>query len=259
MLFSIEESDTNFYSLNVEAGDIVGATVSGSAGRIVLIDPEGVEVIGSSQDATFIAPEQTELPGGGNAVLAHVADTPGRYAVGIETGFGEYDALFRLRRPPLESEPDAATQTLFLDFDGEELNTGIFGGPGVRTLSPLSAFLPGWSLGPEDEDAVIDAIVASVAESLSEDLRVKGRNSDRDATGRPGDFDVEILNSRDHPDPFGQDNVSRAIVGGTIGESGIPTIGIAQTIDVGNFDQTESALTLLDLLSAPADDPNSLN
>jgi hypothetical protein len=49
------------------------------------------------------------------------------------------------------------------------------------------------------------------------------------------------------------------IVGGTIEELGIGTIGIAQTIDVGNFDQTESAVTLLDLLSAPGDNPNSLN
>jgi hypothetical protein len=86
-LFSIEESDVDFYSFDVEPGDVVGATVSGSAGRILLIDPEGKEVIGSSQDATFIAPEETELPG------------------------GDDDALFRLRRPPLEREPDAATAT----------------------------------------------------------------------------------------------------------------------------------------------------
>ncbi len=63
---------------------------------------------------------------------------------------------------------------------------------------------------------------------------------------------VTILNSADHPDPLRPDNVSRLIVGGTIAESGIPTIGIAQSIDPGNFGHEESALILLDILSAPA-------
>lgn len=64
---------------------------------------------------------------------------------------------------------------------------------------------------------------------------------------------------RDHPDPFGQPNVSRVIVGGTIAESGIPTIGIAETIDPGNFGHEESALVLLDTLSSPAGPPSSPN
>ena len=46
---------------------------------------------------------------------------------------------------------------------------------------------------------------------------------------------VNLLNSRDDPDPFGQPNVSRVVVGGTIDQSGIPTIGISQSIDPGNF------------------------
>ena len=51
---------------------------------------------------------------------------------------------------------------------------------------------------------------------------------------------------------FGQRNVSRVIVGGTITESGIPTIGIAQSIDPGNFGTEETALVLLDVLSDPS-------
>ncbi len=106
---------------------------------------------------------------------------------------------------------------------------------------------------------MIDAIVAEVEESLSEDMRVLGLNGDFDKTGIPGEFDVEILNSRDHPDPFGDPNVSRVIVGGTIAELGINTLGIAQSIDPGNFATGETAVVLLDLLSAPAGNPNSLN
>ena len=48
------------------------------------------------------------------------------------------------------------------------------------------------------------------------------------------------------------------IVGGSQAELGIGTIGIAQSIDVGNFDLTETAVVLLDLLSSAASNPNSL-
>ena len=76
--------------------------------------------------------------------------------------------------------------------------------------------------------------------------------ADMIASGLNPDFRVRIRNSRDHRDPLGQPNVSRIIVGGTIAESGIPTIGIAQSIDPGNFATEESALVLLDILSDPA-------
>ncbi|ROT33606.1 hypothetical protein [Micromonospora sp. HM5-17] len=89
---------------------------------------------------------------------------------------------------------------------------------------------------------MIDAIVATVEENLRQDMIASGLNRR---------FNLRILNSRDHADPFGQANVSRVIIGGTIDESGIPTIGIAQSIDPGNFETEESALVLLDLLSEP--------
>lgn len=250
VVFGLDAGDRDGYSFELDAGDVFSATVDDDAARIQLLDPEGQEVIGSAQDFTGIHPENTELVGGGNAALGHVAATSGRYVLFVTQGEGDYEARLRVRRPPLETAEPGATQALFVDFDGEELNTGIFGGRGVTTLSPLSAFLGGWGIPASDEDAVIDAILASIEESLSADLRVKGNNGDFDATGEPGDYDVEILNSRDDPDPFGQDNVSRVIVGGTIEESGVPTIGIAQSIDIGNFDAEETALVLLDLMSS---------
>ena len=69
-----------------------------------------------------------------------------------------------------------------------------------------------------------------------------------------------MINSKDNRDIFGQTNVSRVIVGGTIEQSGIPTIGIAQYIDPGNYGHEDSALVLLDVLSDPhAYDDASLN
>jgi hypothetical protein len=49
------------------------------------------------------------------------------------------------------------------------------------------------------------------------------------------------------------------IVGGTIDQSGVFTIGVSQSIDPGNFEQQESALVLLDSLSDPAGPDFSVN
>jgi hypothetical protein len=74
-----------------------------------------------------------------------------------------------------------------------------------------------------------------------------------------GNFGVKLLNSRDHADPWGQKNVSRLVIGGTIAESGVPTVAIAQSIDPGNFGHEETAMVQLDLLSQPAGPSVSLN
>jgi hypothetical protein len=113
----------------------------------------------------------------------------------------------------------------------------------VRTLSPLSAFLGRWGLSSAQYDDLVTAIVEETQENLEADMVDSGLNDD---------FQLRILNSRDDADPWGQPNVSRVIVGGTIEQSGIPTIGIAQSIDPGNYETEESALVLLDVLSDPA-------
>ncbi len=239
----VDASDVDYFSVDLRPGDVVGASVTGAATRLALFEPDGTEVIGSTQDASFIYPADSPLPGGGNAVLAHVADRNGRYALRISDGAGNYDTTLEVYRPGLQRQSGPVVQTLFVDFDGARVNTAIFGGPGVRTLSPLRGFLGGWGLGADDENAVIDATMRRVRENVRADLAARGGNPN---------FGVRILNSRDHADPFGQPNVSRLIVGGTIDESGINTIGIAQSIDPGNYETEETALILLDILSGPA-------
>src|SRR5690606_25522813 len=155
-------------------------------------------------------------------------------------------------RPPLEFAPVNARQILFLDFDGARLNTDILAptNRGPVELSPLRDFLRDWDLvGWENQ--IIDSVIETVTENFILDMRERGLN--------PA-FDLEIRNSRDHADPYGQPYVSRVIVGGTIGESGLPAvIGIAQSVEVGNFNTEETAVVLLDLLSGSRFDPNSLN
>ncbi|HET6533474.1 MAG TPA: PPC domain-containing protein [Actinoplanes sp.] len=244
------EDDRDFFAVKLRAGDVLGATVKGAASYITVYDTVPREVHGSDQDATFIYPPNSPLPGGGNATTDYVATQAGWHYVGVADGTGAYDITIEAYRPPLQG--NRPVQTLFLDFDGARVNTAIggWGGPGVVTLSPLAAFLARWGITRAQEDQLIDGIVASVTESLKQDLIGSGLNPR---------FRLQIRNSKDHADPWGQPNVSRIIVGGTIEESGISTIGIAQSIDPGNFQTDETALVLLDVMSAPAGPATSLN
>ncbi len=235
--------DKDFYSVKLKKGDVLGGSVTGSAGRLVVHRTDGSQSIGSQQDASSLYPVTSPLPGGGNAVFAYVAEEAGWYAVSVEGGVGNYDATVEAYRPG--TEVDTKQQTIFLDFDGARVNTSIFGDPtlGVRQLSPFSAFIARWGLPRSAENELINKITATVTENLKQDLVAKGLNPN---------VAIKVLNSRDNADPFGQANVSRIIVGGTIAESGINTIGIAQTIDPGNFGHEETALALMDVLSDPA-------
>jgi Ca2+-binding RTX toxin-like protein len=268
LTIEVRPNDVDFYSLDLEAGDIVGVNLGGfGAQRTALINPAlnnpvaGTVLISSEIDGSANSPDESSLPGGADASFAYVINTPGRHVLSVSRGVGPYQAELRVFRPILEQQPAFTRQVLFLDFDGATLDTSIFerSGRPNSTLSPLSAFLPRWGLGAADEDAVIDAIIATVAENFAQDVSGvlgRGLNGDFLITGQAGDFQIEILNSRDHADPFGfYPNVSRVIVGGTIEEAFGPEgeflIGVAETIDVGNFDMSETALALLDALSEP--------
>jgi hypothetical protein len=243
---TVGNADVDVYGVYLRKGDILGASMDGAATWVNVLDKNGRNVHGSDQDASFIYSVNTPLPGGGRAVTDHVAEADGWHYVSVNQGSGDYTITVEAYRPVLQGK---RKQTLFLDFDGARLNTAIFGGAGVRTLSPMRDFLPAWGLTAADENRVIDEVVKAVTENIKRDLSQINAN-----------FEIDIKNSRDHADTFGtKPDVSRVIVGGTIAESGVNTIGIAQSIDVGNFDANESALVLLDVLSEPAGDDPSLN
>lgn len=257
--------DVDCFSFPVLAGDVLGASLRDGARKVSLRRESGELLVASDgRDLSALLPEASPLPGGGNAVISYLADETGTYSVCAERPVDFDNSAYSLEivasRPALDRESQSVRQILFLDFDGATVSPSIFGGaPGSVELSPFVSFLPDWGQTAAEEDDLIDRIVAAVEENLSEDLRVLGSNGDFDTSGLVGTFDVEIRNSRDHPDPFGQPFVSRVILGGTLEELGILTIGIAENIDVGNFDTASSAVVLLDLLSAPPDNPNSLN
>jgi len=242
--------DLDFYAVDLAAGDVLGGSVTGVGTQLLVRDPSGKIVFGSDQDASFIYAPNSPLPGGGNAVISQVAATTGRYSVEVRGLAGLYDITLEAYRPGPEATDQGTTQTLFLDFDGARINTAIFGGPGVRTLSPLAGFLGRWGLSAADESKVIDQVIAAVKENIITDLKARGTDPR---------FGLTILNSRDNPEAFGKPNVHRIVVGGTIAESGIDTIGIAQFIDPGNYATEDSAIVLLDVLSDPAGGSASLN
>lgn len=198
-----------------------------------------------------------------DSALTWVVPETGDYLIRV-TSFassrnGDYELKIVPRRPSFEHQAVGATQIIFLDFDGvSDFNSVAPFGMGwyVTELTGLRYFLPGWGLTYEDESEVIDAILAVVHEKF-DDLRAASLNGDRDVDFVDGHFDYEIRNSRDHVDPWGQPNVSRVIVGGSMFELGIPTLGIAESIDPGNFDREETAVVLLDFLSDP--DPTNLD
>ncbi|MDH5236951.1 MAG: hypothetical protein OEW85_04960, partial [Acidimicrobiia bacterium] len=246
--------DVDTYLVDLEAGDALSVAVAGTPANVDLIGPDGELAMGSSQTAAFIYPDESPLGHQGHIGLDHVAARSGRHAIQVSGGSGgRYQVELRAASSGLSDRDDTATQELFLDFDGAVVDTTVFGGVTPQAyLSPLRGFLFRWGLRPAAENAVIDRVIEVVEENLSHDLKALAANGDRDITGRGGEHDVIITNSRDHADPGNRADVTRLVIGGSIPESGIFTVGIAQSIDPGNFDTSEVALVLLDFLGLPA-------
>lgn len=259
-----DPGDRDCFRLAVRAGDVLGATVVGASGiAVVTLDGE-LLVATSGGDLSAIYPPSSTLPGGGGGTVARTVDADGEVAVCVSAplfyAVGDYRLELRLDRSPLDREPAPRRQVVYVDLDGAVVDASAFGGPPRDApLSPLAAFLAGWGLPASDEDALVDGILQVVRNVLDHDVRQRGGNGDAASSGLPAEFDVEIRSSRDHPDPGDDLSVARVVVGGTIEQLGIPTVGIAEHIDPGNLDTAGTAVVLLDLLSAPAPHPTSLN
>ena len=238
----------DFYTFDLRAGDVFSAAVINAGFPMTLYDSTGRELATVQGAANTANPPNVGLPQGSTSVT-WVADHDGTYFFSVSSVSAVplgYSLQLRAERTVLESETTETRQIVFLDFDGAVANTGVVGIPGVSSFEPLSFFLPFWGLTPADENAVINAIVNTVEENF-DDLRTEMLNGDWPSSFIPGEYDIEIRNSRDHEDVWGLPNVSRMIIGGTTADiGGLPIFGIAQSIDVGNFDTAETGFTLLD-------------
>jgi hypothetical protein len=248
--------ENDYYRVNLEKGDVLGVSIVATGSypydldpQVTIFDPYN-NIMVVNDDAFILYPLASPMPVIGaetDSAATIVAPYTGSYRILVQpfTGYqqwseGPYTMLLRLRRSPLESQ-EGRKQILFLDFDGATVSpVGLFGfGNSVATLSPFSVFLPRWGLTIASQSACIDAVIEEVE-----------RNFEPLKAINPA-FDIEIRNSRDHADPIGEPNVTRIILGGTVTQLGIDTIGIASSIDPGNFDTSETAVILLDFLSDP--------
>ena len=249
MSVALRQVDLDNYAVRLRPGDVVGGVSEGTAGGLTVLRPDGSEAVGSAGlDASSLYPPNSPLPGGGNTTLAYVAEEVGWYVLSVDATVGSYSIRLEGYRPGAETDTNQR-QTAFIDFEGGRVNTGIWGGPGVRELSPFSAFLAKWGIPANRENAMARKITDEVRENIRNEVRAGSLNPD---------LQVRVVSSKTNPNAGGKVNTNRVIVGGTIAESGIGTIGIAQFIDPGNYGHEDSALVLLDVLSNPTG-PASLN
>lgn len=242
-----DSRQTDTYQVPMRAGEVFGATVLGAGLRLEVYDPAGELVAGSATDRSASYPASSTLPAGGNATVDHVAAATGTYVLAVRRGTGTYQVRLEIRQPP-----SVGAQRIVLEFGGASVDTTTFGvqSPGgqPRRVSPLRDFLPRWGLRESDEPALIRRITDTVAENL------------RGGAGT-GVGSVQVTASKlgQPAENFGRPNVSRVVIGGTRAETGLDTVGLAESVDPGNLAREETAVVLLDSLSGPAGYPDSLN
>ena len=251
------QPDTDSYSVDLEAGDVLAvASPSAALWDVSIVDPNGVVRMHSRDDLSGLYAEEGPLaspaelgPVENGRTAAIVAPVGGTYTIAAR-GQGPYSMFVQASKPGHARPGGARTQRIFVDFDGHTVNAQeeYDHGNAVATLSPMSAVLTRWGLSATDEDAVIDGIMELLQRTMQDDLR--------QVPGMSG-LSIELLNSRDHADPG--DSMNRLVIGGTVDELGIQTLGIASTVDIGNYRSNDVAVILLDLLSESPDNPNSLN
>ncbi|MGL5859187.1 MAG: hypothetical protein ACRC35_12440 [Angustibacter sp.] len=248
-----QRADRDAYAVQLRAGDVLGATTKDddvtTPELIIVRGPDGQVVNSSAGDASGVYPADSPLPGtaGRGPVTDHVARTSGTYYVERMGGSGRYSMSVEAYR--YGGAAQRQTQTIFLDTDGARVNGQMYVPWGsVADLTPLSAFLGKWGLTAAQEPALIEAIKRNLQENLDRDLRESGLSDT---------VSVKVVTSLDGPDPWGKPGVTRLVLGGTIDETNLPTIGVAESIDPGNFDREETGVVLMDVLSATGADADA--
>lgn len=253
--------DEDWFVADLPAGAVVDArlSVGVNAGPniplVSMYNSSNFELIASTAVPTSM-PATSPLTGSASSpvnpsdvALHYIIPEAGRYHFRVSDVQGSYTLQLRQYRAPLEEGNFDDRQILYLDFDGATISRpGLFpflGLPGSARMSPTSSFMAAYGIQDQDYEAYVDEVVARV-QAKFDTLGVNTNNPN---------YGIEIRNSSDHPDPWGGENVSRMVIGGTwqelVGDpaaasSGI--LGIAQSVDSGNFDTEETAIVMHDVL-----------
>lgn len=253
------EGDVDFFSFYLDKGDVLGAAVRNTGAPDIQIfnASESLEK-GASGFGSFAVP-QSPLPIDGSSVVDYVVEKSGIYAIALGTSFGDYELELGVYRSEFERNK-RRIQLIWLDYNGGPVSKEPwFGFPLVTDHTPFRDFLPAWDLSNHDRDVrrITRKITREARDNLKRELQKSRENRNfgvvvlgNDGTGRwnwiedhveAGSFTIFGITYE----------ISVVEVSGTIDESFISTIGIASTIDPGNYAVNDAALVLLDVLSAP--------
>lgn len=236
--------DIDNFSVALPANTLAAADAFGSANTVGMFTPGGDTLRVGQVSGEFLSfPAHTaneplaDLDA--NALITQFSNAAGRYVFQVAGAPGDYTLRIRvIDRTGAERRP-GTRQRVFLDFDGHTMTpSNVFDGANDSqvTFSPLADFLVDFGLSPAHEDAVIDATVQRFENAFD---RVLARHG--------GQRDVVILNSRDHT--FGRPgHTARVVIGGTQPQLGVPTIGLAESVDPGNMELGDFSVVLLDVL-----------
>ena len=264
-----DRSGRDLFAFSVEAGDVVGATLrQGTHHRIGLLGGDGEQLVASAFDLSGLYPTASPLPAGGEATVAYVMPHAQTVYLSVEAASafaaGAYEVELALYRPSSahvrRGVDEGVVHRVVLEFEGGLVDRNLFFGgvldPDPVALSPLTSFLGSWGLGDTAHGALVERIVAVAREELDVQVARVGANGDWRTSGTAGEFAVEVVGGDGLE---AQPGDVRLVIGGTTEELRLRTIGIAEAIDPGNFERTKLAVVLLDLLSGPATEANSLN
>ena len=252
-------SDTDFYEVHLEKGDVFGAAIDVSGGpSIEIYNSNGELEKGATGFGSFGVPE-SPLPVNGNGVIDYVIERNGDYTVGVTGGFGDYKLTLGVYKPEFEREK-RRVQLLWIDYNGGPVSKEPwFGFPLITDHTPFRDFLPAFGLANTDSDIrrITRKITHEVRDNLYTELAATriSRNLGvvvlgNDGTGAPNILDPLIASGSFSILGLGFE-VSELEVSGTTSEAFINTIGIASTIDPGNYAVNDAALVLLDVISGP--------
>jgi hypothetical protein len=264
--------DVDWFKVDLKKGDVIGAALQGKDGldpAIRLVNSSGVLMVGNDDDGArsagsiYQAPESplpANDPADSNCEFTYVISRAGTYYIEVSASaaasLGKYALDLVVARPGMEAQPVGAKQILFLDFDGATVDFRDWSIDdlkpfGKTKVAPLADSLAAWGLTKADENAVIDQVIARITDKLSTYVRAHGRNGDYAASGKPGEFDIEIRNSRDDRDRFGKNPLVSRVAIGALNDPELLThlIGASQYDDVGNFSTNDDAIVSLDWMT----------
>jgi large repetitive protein len=259
--------DVDYFAADLRGGDIIDVRVEGVVPLVTfdvtILDASGNEIGGSRTAESIIGstlftsyPPTSPLSIDGNTSFAVVIPSDGRYYVRVSDGYETYQMALKAYRPTLEKQAIGTVQKVFVDFNGATLNLATFGSSapfiGTTRLSPLTNYFAQAGLQPQDEVTFIRTFMAYLQENF-DDLAFTGGNGRRSLDGINGHFDIEFLNSLDHPDPGSAANVTRLIISGDSSQLGnLAVRGISNSVDAGNFETSGTVVVLPDVYLNPA-------